>query len=513
MKKIIGLVVIVAVLILGGYYATGFLAERALKKNISLLNNSNGITVDIKQYQRGWFTSNALFDLKFHTPEHEVKEENGQVTTISAHDYTLQVPMVVSHGPIIFNDAAWKFGYGYAHSEIALPKEYAEMLANTYTSDSVLPKLTISVFVNYFNKIHLGLDLPAFKLITKQDSDTLDCTGVTASIRTSPSMETVDGHVVIDGARYQKKDLTAKLGKVTSEYAMQRSQWGLYTGKADFSIPSFVILEGENQLYEMNDFDFKSNSDITNGLFSSDLKASLGKFVAHGKTFGPAAVTVAIKNLDAQSLAKINDDLNKMQQDQAIQRQQALLIVLPELPKLFGQGAQFALEKLSFVLPEGEIDGNLSLSLPKGNIGNPFQLLQKVQGHGEIKMPVSLVKGITKALIRQRILNGPSVQQAMVQQMKNNAVSQGAEQQTHEGKDNQGKNDQPQEVAQTQQSKPLSAAEVDEQASTQTDQKLVDLVKVGLLSQQGNNYIIVVNLANGQLTINGQPFSPAMIQL
>ncbi len=46
----------------------------------------------------------------------------------------------------------------------------------------------------------------------------------------------------------------------------------------------------------------------------------------------------------------------------------------------------------------------------------------------------------------------------------------------------------------------------------QADQKLSTMVQNGLLILKGTDYVIDVNLQQGQLTINDKPFNPAMMQ-
>ena len=57
MKKIAGLAVFLAVLILGSYYGTGIVTERTLKKNIALLDHSNGWAFEMAEYKRGFYRS------------------------------------------------------------------------------------------------------------------------------------------------------------------------------------------------------------------------------------------------------------------------------------------------------------------------------------------------------------------------------------------------------------------------------------------------------------------------
>src|SRR5688500_11452332 len=99
MKKLTGLVLILAVLILGGYYGMGVITERTIKKNIAVINQTNGLYADIEQYNRGWFSSDAKVKWRLHVPERIVKNDDGTSRTVAAQDYNVAMSMKVYHGP------------------------------------------------------------------------------------------------------------------------------------------------------------------------------------------------------------------------------------------------------------------------------------------------------------------------------------------------------------------------------------------------------------------------------
>ena len=530
MKKFIGLVVIVAALVLGGYYGMGLITERTLKRNVDIINQSNGLFVDIEQYNRGWFTSSALINWRLHIPERVVKDQNGQSTTIAAQDHRIQMPLTIYHGPVIIAGSTVKFGLGYAHSDLALPPEYAAKFSTLFTSESTQPKLRLSLFVNYMNNSRLHMGLPEFKLIAKQGGDSFEWFGMDSDISISSNLKNIDGSITVDGASLLKNKIKAMLSKINSNYELHQTATGLYLGEANLSVPSVVVSESAQKIFELEQFSAHSSSDIEGNLFGSYFKTSLDKLIARDKTYGPALLEMSIKNLDAQVLANINEQVNKMQQGADAERQQALFMLIPQLPKLFGQGAQFEVSKLSFVMPEGTVEGDLLISLPKGDTANPFQLLQKVQGHGKLKVPAPVVKELVMMSVKQKLIISPNLQQSAVQQKQNADSSQavdstqvaqttgvGSSAPTAPAKPAIEKPVVPGQAAapviptQTTQ-EPLTVADIDKQAQIQTEQKLSTLLQNGVLSLQGNDYVVEVSLQQGQLTVNGKPFTSAMLQ-
>ena len=530
MKKIIGLVVILAVLVLGGYYGVGLLAERTIKQNVEVINQTNGLFVDIDHYKRGWYSSVAVLNWRIHIPEGLSKNKDGQTITTPAQDYSVQMPLKISHGPLIFTDSGLKFGLGYAHSDVVLPSIYAEKFSELFTNESTKPTLSFNLFVNYMNKSQFHIGLPTFKLVTREGGDQFEWYGMDSHIIVSSNLKDIEGGFVIDGMSFTKNKLKATLAKLATNYDFHQNSEGLYLGTASLSLPSFVMTEDGQNVFSLQQFAVSSHSDTEGGLFNTQFQTSLSKFRTYNKTYGPAVFEMSIKNLDAQVLSEINAQVNKVQQGTGSERQQALFAILPELPKLFGKGAQFEISKLNLAGPEGAIDGTLLVSLPKGDTGNPFQLLQKVTGHGVLKIPAVMLKGLVAASVKQRLISQQTVQTDMNPQLKDNdsskmqaqdqaalAEAQAAQAQAQAGQaqapaSTETQGNQAQVATSQEQTKPMSIAEIGQEAVVQADQKVSNMLQVGLLTLKGSEYMIEVDLAQGQLSVNGKPFTPAMMQ-
>ncbi|ARG96447.1 YdgA family protein [Legionella micdadei] len=508
MKKFTGLVIILAALVLFSYYGMGYLTEKTVRKDLNIVNQSNGLTAHIESYKRGWFTSKAMLNWGLHVPEHVVTTASGQSETVPAQDYSMKMPLTIHHGPIIFANKTVKFGLGYAHTELSLPQKFAEQLSNTFSAESTQPKLDLSLFVSYLNNTGIDVSVPAFKLIAKEGNGQLDWLGMTSSTSLSSDMDNIDGNLTVDGLRIIKDQVKTIMSSVTSEYNLHRTKIGLYTGDASLSFPSLVVTNNDKKIFELSQFDVHSDTNIEDGLFNSHFKSSVDKIMANDKTYGPGHLEIAIRNLDADALAKINQQANQIQQGSDAQRQQALLAILPELPQLLSKGAEFEVTEMTFVMPQGTVEGNLLVSLPKSETANPFELIQKIQGNGKIKVPAVVVKDLLTESIRQRMMSPPqpqTVQQGIAQQMQ-----QQAGQPANTGNTSGTAPATPETPAAT---APTNPAVIAQQAAAAADNQLASMVQSGILVSQGNDYIIEMTLNQGQLTVNGKPFNPAMLKL
>lgn len=471
MKKLAGLVVILAALVLGAYYGMGLVTERTVKHNLDVVNKSNGVFVNLVNYHRGWFTSTALLDWRLHIPEHNVKSAAGVSETIPAQDFDMRMPLTIYHGPVIMANNTIKFGLGYANTGIPLPDKYKTQFNEHFAAGSTLPNLDMSLFVNYLNTSQIELSIPDFKLIAKEGGE-FEWQGMTSSMNVTSNANKINGEMDLNGIHVKKDDVDVVLSKVTGNYNLHQTDKGLYLGEVAFVCPSFVVNKKNEQFVDLTNFDTHFNSDIDQNLFSTHFKTTLEKLVVEGKIYGPGNLEIAVRNLDADVLASINQKASSLQQGTDLQKQQAILGLLPEIPKLFSRGAEFEIVELSFVMPEGKIEGNLLLSLPAGNAANPFELIQKIQGKGKLSVPGSLLK----------VLLNESNQQKLIKQQQQNANA------------------------------PAPVTTVTQSVSTMTDAQINTMLQSGLLTQVGNDYVVEVALSQGQLQVNGKLFNPGMIK-
>lgn len=484
MKKLTGLVIILAVLVLGGYYGMGVVTEKTLKRNIAVINQSNGLYADIQEYNRGWFDSTAKIKWKMHIPERVVTSDNGQSTTVPAQDYQMDMPVKIHHGPIIFAEKKVMFGMGYAYSEIPFPKQYNSEFEKNFSKDSTKPELDLSIFVNYLNKSKVGLKVPTFKLISSDGTNHFNWLGMKSTTYVSSSMNKIKGGLVVDGLKMDstKDQVRVNMGKVSSDYNLYQTASGLYLGDAGFKMPLLEISVKDQKMFELRELSMNSDSDMDGDLVNMHFDMSLKSVVAHGQNYGPASFEVSLRNLDGMVLAKINQQAQQMQNGSDAQRQQAMMEMLPELPKLFNKGTEFEISTLSVKLPEGDIEGNLLVTLPKGDSGNPFELIQKIKGNAKIKIPSVIVKKLMQQSIMQQMAKQPEMQQALIQQLQS---------------------------AQGQSQTPPTNEQL---AAMQMDKQIASLEQNGAVVVEGSDYVTEVTLEAGKFVVNGKPFDPSMIR-
>lgn len=473
MKKWTGFLVVLVVLILIAYYVMGFVLERTLNKNVNSIPKSPVLNVQLDNYQRGWFSSQATLAVKLHIPAQETTDEHGVAKTEAPADIDMGFPLIINHGPFIISDYGMGFGMGQVTTN---------------------PQTHFHVLVNYFNKTIFKYAIPSFTIKGQGGSDgeafQAEWLGLNALLCVSPNLDKLGGGFILYGLNTSANNGVFTLGRVVNNFKLNRAQDGLWVGQVSFNIPSASLSgDKDNQNFNLEGFDLAVSSEITEGVLNVDLGLSLKQLAAQDKTYGPGVMKLSIKNLDPTAMASINKLTEKLAQDNP---NTTLLgvSVLSELPKLLSKGAVLEISEMNFNLPEGKIIGNLKISIPQGDVSDPAQLLQKAQGTGEFRAPMSIVKEI------------------LVVSMTGDSEDDSSTTQTQPAAQEPASSTTATAVMPTEETSAKSNADI----PAQVDKILQDLVNKGLLKVEGSDYVLSFTLENQQLMLNGKPFDPNTLE-
>ncbi|PJD91514.1 MAG: hypothetical protein CK424_06820 [Legionella sp.] len=483
MKKWIGLSTVFAAVLAGSYYGMGVMTERTLKKNINILNQSDGVTVTLQHYHRGWFHSHADLKWTLQVPKKPDAQQNS-VKSADALDkiYYIDIPLDIFHGPMIFSDSKLWFGFGYAHSNVVLPEVYEQQFQAVYDKNSTIPPLNISVFVNYLAKTTIQLNIPSFKLIAKAGKSKFKWMGMQVTINVSANKKHLQGNLLVKGFTWFHEGMKGIHGPVNSDFDLSLREDNLYLGTAHLNLPSLVLLKGQQQVLSLIDAHLTSTSDIKDGLYNTALSANINRASFQNRQYGPSSLEISVRNLDAVTLSKMNTKLNESSNYSDRDRQGVLLSLIPDLPALLCKGAQLKMSHLELNLPEGKLNAAINIELPNEQISNPFQLLQKINGEGKITVSPAVLTHWLQQPIRQKIvtklkseLAAPSGPLVVVPQAN------------------------------------VPAQNIEAQVIAKTAEKIQELISLGVLTQVGSDYVLNLKFSNGKLFVNDHPFTSSML--
>lgn len=467
MKKWIGYLLSQVVLVLIIYDLMGLMVQNTLGNIINKIPKNPIMTTKIDKFQHGWFSSKALWIFKMHIPAQTITDKNGVPKTEPPLDFEMTLPITIKHGPIIFTNDGIRFGIG------------------TITTQ---PETHYGAFINYLNRIIIEYNLPSFgthvKEVSNNEEFQFNWMGLSALLSISSNIDKLDSYLKLYGIDGSGNNSVFKIGEITYSFNSKRIQEWLWIGKSHFNISSISVTSNNQNILDLQEFDFILSSDIKNEALNFYCKLSLQKLLANNQNYSPAILKLSLKNLDPEIMAKLNKQTFNM-----LQTSDSHLVGLSlatELPKLLSKGSVLELSEMTINLPEGKIVGNFKISLPKTEINDLSKAMQQAHGQGYFKAPTTIVKELMTSSIKSNLSN----------------VSQQIEQTSPT-----------QDVSAQSPANPTSRTpDLDEEAKKQTNQILKKLVEKGFLKIKDKDYVLQFKLENQQLIVNGKLFTPDMLR-
>jgi uncharacterized protein YdgA (DUF945 family) len=474
MKKLIGSLGALAAVGLLSYPGLGYLVEKGLQHQMNAMPKQYGMTLELKDFQRHWFTSEAKLLWKWDIPAHLKQNDQGQTITISPQHYEKEVQLHIFHGPVVLRNFKPFLGVGYASTVFYWPFTAANEPAPTqFSKESIFPEIHVSMSLDFFMHTHWKTEVPPFKLLAQDKKAEIDWGGFVLKNTISTNLNRIKGQLNLKDLTIKKTDGVTEINTLDTAYDFKMDPVGLYIGDADFSLNHAQMAKD----VFIDQVKIKNIAEVQNNLFSTRFDASLKSASLNGFQLGPFNAEFKLSQINAPALVKAQQNLQQQQNASPSFRSKGFLSLAAAIPELLKYGVKMDLSQFHLVLPDGSIDSHLSLILPADEASSSMMNLQRMQalkGDAEIKLSKTLLKNALVDIVEK--------------QMKSQ-----------------------QQLALDPAANPASDQEIEKVATTRTTEKIEALVKAGVLREQNDTYVLNFKLQTSQVTVNDLPFDPAWL--
>ncbi len=403
MRKIIYLVVFLLVVLaitpaIDGLFARRFLENYMARYVFGTGANNESYTVKLKQYQQGWFTSLAIFQVSFNAPQKD-------------YNFSIDIIEDITHGPIIFDKAKHTFKLGFVNTNFKINYPITMQLLLDLPDKNAPFVYGSSLFA--FNGSATS-DITMNPIITKPImGTTINWQGFKAVT----AMNLVDGLITSINHSANVGELSVTTTTPDSPHGsiapwttsatgkLDSAQLWIVQGSANFPHMSFTGLN--NATCTIDQFDFKFNHDIKmHTLYSIDYQLSLGKLVLpYGpiSTVGPAKIQVVVQDLSAPEILSFYNMVQKnppsnmktVEEREAFKNESrdALIKVLTPTTALNIN------TDINTSLGQFTLTGKLYHFVERPGLVAPDQLQKNTKGELHIKISAGLLKASVKSYI------------------------------------------------------------------------------------------------------------------
>jgi len=468
------IILVIVLIVLIAPYFLGLAAQKSIKKVVANLPKQDGISVQIKSYDRDWFTSKALIQVALdpNASPQAVWQYQIQNKGQLPPKFYLNITTNIWHGPFIFAkdlQNKWHFSVGRALAigQIQIPNAERQLMLAKYNINTANNQE--SLFISLMGDMNLDLQLPNLTIAKVDGSRDFALSGLTLNYTVSPDVKSQVGNMHVKQITFKNQDNVIQVNDIKHQFDLKRDMSHLWTGKANLSVDEIKLSNGKQIIFDQKSVDLSSDASIKDKLLSLKMLATTGALVFEDKEFSSGSFQFQLSNFGAKAVNQLRI-LNEQLQSQKVGTTQYVQGFYHLAPSLFGYGAQIHLAPCELNTPYGKLSFGLNATFPniqKDKITDNKVLFKNVESMNQLVIPQKLLSIILTKYYQNRL-------QAAMQYTDTAAPKE----MTPEAMDK------------------LVASKVEATISNWQQQNY-------LISKDGN-FVINVNYKQGQLDVNGQ---------
>lgn len=411
--------VIIIVLVSPGI--VGGIAERIVEQNSAYTAssvNDSGITYKSESFERGWFTSHSVDRITIADPAAVAElidalglddaDELPSVVISTRLDHGL-LPLTSlgrdggSLAPALARTVSTVSIEGSNGERIEIPNDvFGHIgLGGTYYSRYVLQggstnlKDAIAAFEQGAGRLGIDAELPDDlndpQMLQKAEGMTLSW----GSVEINAALEPDSGRAIVsgkgDGWSIESDEGFVRMGNFDFDTDQTPNEYGIGIGDFDFDIDSVDVREGGSPPATFGPISIEGSTSANGDRVSGDTQLHFAASEFPGLGSGSVTIDVSVTDIDAQSMKRLTDTLNAMDDD--VSEQEMFAMIESDLKTVLSSGFGLEFKQLDVEIPQGKISSAISLSLPETD-ATTFTwagILQAMSGNASMSIPSELM--------------------------------------------------------------------------------------------------------------------------
>jgi len=409
MRKILGVVLVVLVIVAVAPFGFGFWADARLNALLEDFNQADVFDFTVIKTDKGWFSSTAIIEAELSIAlAQKLNQAKGDGANLNPPKVVLK--STVFHGPLPFMSGQFSLKPVVATIDTKFVKDVntEEPLVNI--------DYTVLAHMNLGGDTAVVLDIPEWSGPLGDGEDTVEWQGLTGKIDLAEGLDaaSMDVKAPLLKISSDKGGLLVKSLSIKSD--SEAGIAGLSLGNAHFSIGNIEFSSqkpGEN--FSIADVQMKADTTATAGNINSQIDFKMARLMLVGEQYGPAVFSIGLKNIEAESLARINDKVKEVRGQGLPQDQASMMMgatIMSELSNLLKQGPEIEIAELSLVSTVGKLMGNARISVDTSRpelLTNMFLVKDAIVGELDIEVPEEMMVLFNMGILKKE-LQGANIQ-------------------------------------------------------------------------------------------------------
>ncbi|MGI0115425.1 YdgA family protein [Zooshikella sp. RANM57] len=388
MKKLLFIIVILAAVVAGGPFVSGIQAEKHYDTSVvqleqALTEYQHLLSYSVKKdYQRGWFQSQATTELKI-TP----KNEEAPITLKMQHS--------IQHGPVFWGKSPL-FGLASTTTDLQYSAEAQKTIKMLWKDKK---PLAISSVTGFSGETTFDIKLTPFTL--EEGGNTVEVKPAQINARITPQADKLKASGNWQGMSLTSQDGKLHVGKMTFSSDKARALETLWMGDDKVDIDFINVTDPSGASFRevnLQDFSMESHSELQAEAVNAHANLRFAAITVDEKKLASDVIlNLKLNNIAAKPLVAIQQivtDWQKQTMQQTSSTPPDFTQIQPHLQAILKQGPTIEISKLHAETDKGNVDADLIASIKTDNpmlLSNPLFMLGAIQAKANVSMPKALL--------------------------------------------------------------------------------------------------------------------------
>jgi len=333
-------------------YFSGLLIQKNYERFIAVMNDSEHVRVRAVEFQRHWWTTDAVFQIEIISPYLKSLQFSQVIHSV------MKVPVVtlkqhVFHGPIFYHSTAiFPYFIGLAsiqntmQTSAEIPPEYSQDMV-TLTGKYIKPIFFNGLKINYpDNGFSFSLGNVKGKWIL------------------SPGLNKIAGDFLISNFSFKTDEDMFSFSQLQWSFHYKKSESGLWVGKSSFQTPEINFNQSDDVKLSLLNVKMRSVSDEINAFLEGSREITIEKIKLNDEGMGPLYAEASIVSFNAKEVVSLLDAYKKILQFGELYESQLKQKINLSLPKILTAHSEIRLDNFALATPKGKLVAQGAVSWP-----------------------------------------------------------------------------------------------------------------------------------------------------
>jgi uncharacterized protein YdgA (DUF945 family) len=402
MRKLQGAIAaLIVILLIVSPYAMGIWFQKTYSHLVSFYNTQNNLHVEITDYQRGWFGSEAVLNVEVTDPT--VLQAFALLDpsqSLNLGRISFQLRQHISHGPIVYRfgrSLIYPVGLATIRNEMILSPELVNLFRTANVREPVLE--SSEDLVTFFGNLHDHFSLANVQFMHPKTGARFQFEKIQGDIVLKPRKFSVKGQIQISNFSLGDEDDVVMIPSMTMSFKQHRTPQGLWVGNSDWML-SAVSWKGKTAPFvSLSNIKWSGNSEENAGELHGSRQMNIEKIQVENQSWGPFELKISAQKLNAQAIVDLMTTYQYISQHGEMYRSQLQQKMSSMLPAIFNPGADIQLDTMNLITPFGELQMKGKIIWPAQNFTSSDDVSELLEA-ANLQLSVQISKQLTQQVMQ-----------------------------------------------------------------------------------------------------------------